>query len=581
MPLGAMPPGPDSELVIAGHRVERVLRRNATEDVVYEALHVADERRVELRVVGMGEDSERSRFLEDAERLASLQHPHLPEVHEWGEAEEGLYVATPFLEGVALSELVTTGGLPPMRVVRLLADVADAIDAAHGAGLVHGNISPSSVVVVERHVEQPYLVGLPRGPAAPAWATPDGDITALAGTLFECLTGGPPTPRLGELLTRVMEATGQERPATAGALIEEASRAMMAIPMPPARTREVRKAPPAVGADADATTESTDVAGWPSGLSTAAAAQPAARTVPAASVLRTRRARLGPSVSPPVALFLVLAAAAGGYFASRPSDEPDSNTASAGAVQVELPAGWSPGAEGPRVRGLEFLRPAAAPAAGRGGELLVGRLPGLRGSVYPADVARQVAPRPPQPQPVRLAAYEALRFEGLRPRRGQSLTLFVVPTDTGTLAAACLAGPAQRECERAVGSLRLEGALPSGLAAGRAFGARLERELRRLNDRRAALGRRLRRAGRPGGQSEIAGRLARAHEVARQAVERAPTPPAVVAASREVRSRLAGVQGSYSRLARAARRGNRTAFEAARRTVAQREAALARALREL
>ena len=151
-----------------------------------------------------------------------------------------------------------------------------------------------------------------------------------------------------------------------------------------------------------------------------------------------------------VAGFLVAAPPGGGEDLATVSDD--------AGVEVSLPNGWSGSGTAPRLPGLELDGGiAAAPPNGRVA-LLAGRLRGLAGSVYPAGVAEAVDPKPGAPQPVQLARYEALRFEGLD-ARGGPLTLFVAPTSEGTLVAACLAGAPVRACESAAASLELAGGI--------------------------------------------------------------------------------------------------------------------------
>ena len=87
-----------------------------------------------------------------------------------------------------------------------------------------------------------------------------------------------------------------------------------------------------------------------------------------------------------------------------------------------------------------------------------------------------LAPR--QPGPVSLSRYQALRFAGIEARGTGRLTLFVVPTSSGTLAAACLRG-APPSCERSAASLELSDAGPSALVEGERFAAGLDRVLAR------------------------------------------------------------------------------------------------------
>src|ERR1043166_4948177 len=74
----------------------------------------------------------RQRFLNEARAASALNHPHVCVVYDVGETEDGLpFIAMEFVEGQSLEELVKQGPLEIPRVVEILLQVADALDAAH------------------------------------------------------------------------------------------------------------------------------------------------------------------------------------------------------------------------------------------------------------------------------------------------------------------------------------------------------------------------------------------------------------------------------------------------------------------
>jgi serine/threonine protein kinase len=80
-----------------------------------------------------------------------LNHPHVCVVYDVGEPADGLpFIAMEFVEGQTLEVLVTQGPLEAARIVEIVLQVADALDAAHGRGIVHRDIKPSNISLNER-----------------------------------------------------------------------------------------------------------------------------------------------------------------------------------------------------------------------------------------------------------------------------------------------------------------------------------------------------------------------------------------------------------------------------------------------
>jgi len=531
-PLGLGGTREGSEVVVAGYRVERLLRRHSAADAVYLASDVDDEgRSAELRVVALAGDPDlRARFAANVVRPSSIAHPHLPEVYDSGEAKQGLYLATARLKGRTLAELAARGGLSPLRAIRLLGGVADALDAVHDQGLAHGDVRLENMILVEGHVERPYLVDFALEPVE------TDDVSAFAACLDACLGAEETPPALARLVARGRSGEG---PRSAGELMREAAQTLVSVPT---------RAPAAV--------EPAETrAWWRRG--------------------RLPRSSVGARLPGLAALAIVLAAGAAGFFLGRPeATGSDSRAAASTAgVSVVLPADWKNASAVPRVRGLDLAGAVAAAPPGGRPALVAGFLRGLRGSVYPAAVAVRVDPSPPRPRPVSLSRYEALRFAGLEARGSGRLTLFVVPTSRGTLAAACLPG-APPACERSAASLELSDADPSALADGERFAGGLDRVLRSLERRSSTASRRLRSAPRSGAQERAARELARAYRLARGSLLRIEPSPAARAARQALASSLSAVAAAYARLGRAAARRQKDAFADARRSVRRSEAEL-------
>jgi serine/threonine protein kinase len=98
-----------------------------------------------------GDPARRQRFLTEAKAASALNHPHVCVVYDVGETQDGLlFIAMEFVEGQSLDALVKRGPLDIPRIAEIAIQIADALDAAHGRGIVHRDIKPSNISVNER-----------------------------------------------------------------------------------------------------------------------------------------------------------------------------------------------------------------------------------------------------------------------------------------------------------------------------------------------------------------------------------------------------------------------------------------------
>jgi serine/threonine protein kinase len=186
---------------------------------VYRAFDTETDRVVALKLLPphLVKDREfERRFRREAKIAASLSDPHIVPIHHFGEIDGRLYVDMRLIAGQDLAELLKqrTGGLQPAKAVAYIEQLAEALHAAHDAGLVHRDVKPSNVLITDRDFV--YLIdfgiaqsaeqtrftssGLAIGtfaymaPERMSSGTADtrSDIYALACVLHECLTGKPP-----------------------------------------------------------------------------------------------------------------------------------------------------------------------------------------------------------------------------------------------------------------------------------------------------------------------------------------------------------------------------------------------------
>src|SRR5919201_1545878 len=208
---------------LGGYRIVEPLGRGAT-SVVYRAEHVRLGRPAALKLLtpGFGEADFRDRFLRESQLAASLDHPSIVPVYDAGDEDGLLYIAMACVEGSDLKTLLAEDGrLPVRRALRIVGQIASALDAAHARGLVHRDVKPANILVAAD--DRAYLSdfgvvkelasnGTTRtgsfvgtieycAPEQIEGRAVDGraDVYALACVLYECVTGAPPFHRPSEV----------------------------------------------------------------------------------------------------------------------------------------------------------------------------------------------------------------------------------------------------------------------------------------------------------------------------------------------------------------------------------------------
>lgn len=219
---------------VEGFRIDGTLGHGGM-GVVYEATQIALDRKVALKILAahLTEDPTfRRRFQREGRIQAAIDHPHIVTVYGAGETEDGLFIAMRLVRGPTLKDLIRSGDLTTERTLTILGQVADALDAAHEAGLIHRDVKPQNVLIAAR--DHSYLAdfGLTKGPDHTGLTKSDqflgtidyvspeqirgedavqaSDTYALGGMLYECLTGTVPFPKQSD--TAVLFAHVSEPP---------------------------------------------------------------------------------------------------------------------------------------------------------------------------------------------------------------------------------------------------------------------------------------------------------------------------------------------------------------------------------
>lgn len=132
------------------YRVTRLLGKGGM-GAVYHARQSVINRAVAVKVLRANPDDPQGaakRFVREARLAASLAHPNIVTIHDFGQEADGtLYVVMEFLEGQSLSALLDNGPLSPARAARIGAEICDALAHAHAKDIIHRDIKPENIVV--------------------------------------------------------------------------------------------------------------------------------------------------------------------------------------------------------------------------------------------------------------------------------------------------------------------------------------------------------------------------------------------------------------------------------------------------
>ena len=162
--------------------------------VVYEAEDLTLGRTVALKFLpaaGTADPKALERFEREARAASALNHPHICTIYEIGEHEGRRFIAMERMRGATLRDVLRAGPLPLDRIVPLADQLADALEAAHGAGIVHRDVKPSNIFVTDRGDAKLLDFGLAkrrsaslRGPEDSRHPTLTADTATGPGTLL-------------------------------------------------------------------------------------------------------------------------------------------------------------------------------------------------------------------------------------------------------------------------------------------------------------------------------------------------------------------------------------------------------------
>ena len=169
-----------------------------------------------LDQAGSARDAYIARFRNEARAAARFNHPNVVSVHDAGvDATLGPYLIYEFIPGLTLRATLDRARLDTATLVRVAKGVASALDALHGARIVHRDVKPDNILLAPDGRVKLTDFGIARVPdvaltrdgqflGTPAYAAPEaiakgeyghrGDLFSLAAVLYEALTGTRPFP---------------------------------------------------------------------------------------------------------------------------------------------------------------------------------------------------------------------------------------------------------------------------------------------------------------------------------------------------------------------------------------------------
>jgi serine/threonine-protein kinase len=208
------------QTVDARYAIENVIGEGGM-GTVYRAKHVALGRALALKVLKTDLAKEAdlaARFLQEAQATAAIKHPNIVSITDFGRLpDERPYFVMELLSGRTLAALIKAGGaLPPRDAARIASAIADGLEAAHAAGVVHRDMKPENVFLLGEGASEVRVVdfgaammigatrltkagvvfGTPHymSPEQAAGRTVDhrADVYALGIMLYEMITGRVP-----------------------------------------------------------------------------------------------------------------------------------------------------------------------------------------------------------------------------------------------------------------------------------------------------------------------------------------------------------------------------------------------------
>jgi serine/threonine protein kinase len=192
------------------------------------------------------------RFSREARLAASLSHPNLVKVYDFGGRGDRPYLVMEYVEGQSLADRIAAGTARGLDSSRLARELLSALDHIHGAGIVHRDVKPGNVLIAPDGTAKLTDFGIAQPEGATrltstglvvgtrSYIAPEvgrGEQATVRSDLYSCgivlreAIGDPPPPGLADLVTRLGDQDPNRRPESASRALE-----LLAEPSPSAGT---------------------------------------------------------------------------------------------------------------------------------------------------------------------------------------------------------------------------------------------------------------------------------------------------------------------------------------------------------